>query len=360
MPNGMGTTNTTGNITQSQRKCLHGAANYISPPYGMCTTAYASRKKVLFIQKSPISWHPQRHIMNRYLNRLQKIIKKGKRKMKIVLHEQTKQDLVSYMASSHGPLILYGKHGMGQEETAEKIARELLGIAESFRLLSTHPDYYEIRPENGMIRTGQMIQLQEWCCYKAAEADKKVILIYGAEQMNPNAQNSILKLLEDGTDSHIIVMISQGPLLETIHSRCHIIHFQKIPQKQMEDMLAKTCQGLGMQEQKTLGILADGRYGLLQELLKKRDSLKWAQTYLDTLTGFKERKELLDTLHTIREKDKRYIYDTLKEEGSLTLFFELNLSMFGNALRIQAGILSSDAYAGHLARQYGTEEIMNI
>lgn len=280
--------------------------------------------------------------------------------MRMVLNEQTKQDLAGYMASSHGPLILYGRHGMGQEETAEEIARELLGMAESCRFLGTHPDYYEIRPENGMIRTGQMEQLREWCCYKAAEAARKVILIYGAEQMNPNAQNSMLKLLEDGTGSHVIIMISQRPLLETIHSRCQTIHFQEIPQNQMEGMLAEACPGLEMQEQKTLGILADGRCGLLQELLEKKDSLKWAQTYLDTLAGFKERKELLDTLHAIREKDKRYIYDTLKEEGSLTLFFELNLSMFGNALRIQAGILPSDAYAGHLARQYGTEEIMNI
>lgn len=280
--------------------------------------------------------------------------------MKTALHEQTKQDLMNYMASSHGPLILYGRHGMGQEEIAEKIAKKLLGNMEYCRSLDAHPDYYEIRPENGMIRIGQMEQLKEWCCYKTADATKKVILIYKAEQMNPNAQNSMLKLLEDGTDSHIIIMMSERPLLETIHSRCQTIYFQKIPQEQMESMLTETCPQIEMQEQKMLGLLADGRNGLLQELLQKKHSLAWAQPYLDTLTEFTERKELLETLHAIREKDSKYIYDILKEEGNLALFLELNLSMFDNALRIQAGILPPNIYAGHLARQYKTEEIINI
>ena len=280
--------------------------------------------------------------------------------MRMELHEQTKQDLVNYMASSHGPLILQGRNGMGQEEAAEKIARELLGMPQCGRSLGTHPDYYEIRPENGMIRTGQMEHLREWLCYQAVEAARKVILVYGAEQMNQNAQNSMLKLLEDGTDSHIVIMVSQHPLLETIHSRCQAIHFREIPQERMESMLAEACPGLGTQEQQTLGILADGRCGLLQELLEKKDSLGWAQAYLDALAGFRDRKELLEALHAVQEKDKNYIYDDLKEEGGLSLFFELNLSMFGKALRIQAGLLPSDAYAGHLAKQYGTEEITDI
>lgn len=54
------------------------------------------------------------------------------------------------------------------------------------------------------------------------QARRKVYVIAPAETMNPNAQNALLKVLEDGPDYASFLLIAENPmsLLETIRSRC--------------------------------------------------------------------------------------------------------------------------------------------
>lgn len=58
------------------------------------------------------------------------------------------------------------------------------------------------------------------------EADRKVYIIQDAGTMNPAAQNAVLKLLEEppGFVSLILVCDSPDQLLETVRSRCVLLH----------------------------------------------------------------------------------------------------------------------------------------
>lgn len=280
--------------------------------------------------------------------------------MKLVLNKQTEQEINNYMASSHGPVIFYGSHGMGQEEIARQTAGDLLNLPEYGLSADKHPDYYEVHPENGMIRTGQMENLREWCAFETERAAKKVILIYKAEQMNLHAQNAMLKLLEEGTDSHTILILSERPLPETVNSRCQIVNFRKISPEQMKQLLAEIKPQMDSQKQKMLEIMADGKCGLLQDLLEKESFLAWMSAYFKTLQTFQERRELLEVLHAVQEKDREYACNILKEGENLRLFLEFNLCLFGNALYTGLGILKPDICSGHLAKQYKTEELLNI
>jgi DNA polymerase III, gamma/tau subunits len=278
--------------------------------------------------------------------------------MDIILHEHTEHELKNYLLSAYGPLILYGRRGMGQEEAARQIAKTLLGIPSQYRSLETHPDYYEMHPEDGMIRIGQMEKLHGWCRYASISAPQKVILIFSAGLMNINAQNSLLKLLEDGSSCHIIIMVSQKPLLKTIQSRCRTIFFQEPPPEQTESFLCQAAPSLKGRPKKALGIIADGRCGLIPELLEKPDFLNFMGEYFETLAHFKERREILETLHAVREKDSRYIYDVLGADGDMELFLTSNLSLFANALYEKPG--SAEAYSKHIADTYNTKELINI
>ena len=303
--------------------------------------------------------------------------------MELLLNEQTKRDLYRYLRSSHGPLILYGKKGRGQIAAAKMIAEKLL--LGKYPSLEEHPDYYEVTPENGMIRIGQIALLHQWCRYAKAD-EKKVILILNAELMNVNSQNSLLKLLEDGTESHTVIMVSSHPLLETIQSRCQAILFQKPSKQQIKDYLNKIAPQLDDQEKNTLKLLADGSYETIQELVppyapkrktecqtddspvhprnseqtKKADFLSWMQVYFQSLCTFEKGREILESLHAIQEKDHKYIYDVLKEEDALMVFLEANLSYFSNTLYGKIGAIEMEPHTKLTADKFHINELCNI
>ena len=72
------------------------------------------------------------------------------------------------------------------------------------------------------IRIEQIRKLQERLAFRALEAKHKVALIITAHAMNANAQNALLKTLEEPPRDTVLVLVSSAPdkLLPTIRSRC--------------------------------------------------------------------------------------------------------------------------------------------
>ncbi len=81
------------------------------------------------------------------------------------------------------------------------------------------------------IRIYQVRQLQERLSLRALEARHKVVLFIGADAMNPEAQNALLKTLEEPPRDTVLVLISSSPdkLLPTIRSRCAKATFGPLP-----------------------------------------------------------------------------------------------------------------------------------
>ena len=102
-----------------------------------------------------------------------------------------------------------------------------------------HPDVYRVEPQGagrlipiGVFRdrdTGE--GLLKDLSLKPNEADRKVVLIDDAHTMNFDAQNCVLKTLEEPDEHSIFLLVTARPdaLLETILSRCQIIRFAPLP-----------------------------------------------------------------------------------------------------------------------------------
>ena len=149
-------------------------------------------------------------------------------------------------------LIFAGPVGVGKATTARALARLFLcenpkgedscGKCESCRVLDAgnHPDYHVITKE--LIRyhdkTGKSKgielsinvlrpELIEPAGRKAVMGRGKVFVIEQAELMNPQAQNGILKTLEEPAGRTLLVLLTDGPtsLLPTIRSRCQTVRF---------------------------------------------------------------------------------------------------------------------------------------
>jgi len=91
-----------------------------------------------------------------------------------------------------------------------------------------HPDYYEINKDaNESIKIDEIRELQERIIEKPITSLKKVYVINNAEKMTVEAQNCLLKTLEEPPEFITIILVSnnENTILTTIKSRCTKVAF---------------------------------------------------------------------------------------------------------------------------------------
>ncbi len=90
-----------------------------------------------------------------------------------------------------------------------------------------HPDIIRVSllEDKREIVVGQVRQLRSEAYIRPNEADRKVFIIDDAQTMNENAQNALLKVLEDGPQylSFLLLTENAQQLLSTIRSRCETL-----------------------------------------------------------------------------------------------------------------------------------------
>ena len=91
----------------------------------------------------------------------------------------------------------------------------------------------------------------------------RIVLVDGAEAMNRNAANSLLKLLEDPPERAIWLLVSHAPgrLPPTIRSRCRRLDCQPLDDRIVEDLVLKALPALASNRRHALVALADGSIG---------------------------------------------------------------------------------------------------
>ena len=93
-----------------------------------------------------------------------------------------------------------------------------------------HEDFIMVqRSDNKQsILAGQIEELQEKLIFKAF-GDKRVAIISEAHLMNPQAQNKLLKTLEEPADGTVLILLADNKesLLPTILSRCSCYYLQE-------------------------------------------------------------------------------------------------------------------------------------
>ena len=98
-----------------------------------------------------------------------------------------------------------------------------------FRHIGDHPDLYWVDKgsEGTRVRIGQIRATQKALRLAANEGGYRVLVIADAEWMNQEAQNSLLKLLEEPPDRTCLILASSStaPLVATIRSRCQKLRF---------------------------------------------------------------------------------------------------------------------------------------
>ena len=103
---------------------------------------------------------------------------------------------------------------------------------------------------------------------------RKVFIIRDAEAMVPQAQNALLKTLEEppGDTTLILTVSRKNALLSTIISRCCSLDFTALPRPALEKLLE--AQGLPLDEAASLSSLSHGSLKKASDLLRLFERLK--------------------------------------------------------------------------------------
>jgi len=157
--------------------------------------------------------------------------------------------------------LFYGPEGVGKKLAAIELAKALNCLSpagacagcESCRKIEAriHPDFFLVEPEKrtpasreAVIRIERIRELQKKLAYMPYEGRNKVALIDGAEWMNPQAANTLLKTLEEPPRATILVLTAVNPfqLLPTLVSRCQGIRFGRLPAEVILTILEKDLE----------------------------------------------------------------------------------------------------------------------
>lgn len=95
---------------------------------------------------------------------------------------------------------------------------------------ANHPDLYRLSPAGNYLKVDQIRELGQRLSLKPHEAKVRVAIIEAAHTLNPEAGNTLLKVLEEPPEKTLFILLARqaSELLPTIVSRCRHIRFNPI------------------------------------------------------------------------------------------------------------------------------------
>jgi DNA polymerase-3 subunit delta' len=199
-------------------------------------------------------------------------------------HEPAESEILAAIASGklHSGWLLTGPEGIGKATLAYRMAATLLAGDPAPTRLGLPPDHPDARlirsgahPRLFVLRRGlddrgnlrsvitveEARSLRSFFGLSAADGGRRVVLVDSADELNPNAANAILKLLEEPPARATLLLVSHQParLLPTIRSRCRTLRLHPLAPQDLAQALSSI--GLSTDQPEALAELARGSVG---------------------------------------------------------------------------------------------------
>lgn len=216
-------------------------------------------------------------------------------------HEKIEAQLLELFNSKRMPhgLVFSGPKGIGKATLAYRLARFILKHGQAdvsqdtlfpsdltpattldvgqdepvFRRVASggHPDIFTIernydaaknRLKSG-VEVADIRKVAPFLRMKASSGGWRVVIIDDADTMNRNAQNALLKILEEPPENTLLILVTHraGALIPTIKSRTRRIDFTPLNDRQIKEILHKYDPHIGAGDADMLCTLAEGSAG---------------------------------------------------------------------------------------------------
>lgn len=186
----------------------------------------------------------------------------------IIGNNEIKKNLKALIDSntvSHS-YIFSGISGIGKFLFAKEFAKAILCLNSEERPCehckacegfdnSNNPDITIIDEHDESIKTEQIKKMTNEVLEKPIQSSKKIYIINNCENMTKEAQNSLLKTLEEPPEYVIMLLITNNEnlLLNTIKSRCIKIQFNKLSDEEIQEYFYKNSEKINNKMLKTFG-----------------------------------------------------------------------------------------------------------
>lgn len=232
-------------------------------------------------------------------------------------------------------VLLSGQLGLPLLEDAYYLACELLSTTKD--RLSIHPDFLFVdRGKDKSIGVEKVEEILSKGSLKPSISNKILILIDAIDTMTEQAQNKLLKLLEDSEHVLLVATSYSNNVLHTIKSRMRIISYHPYT----KDDFYNYCNRNNISNPEMLFYVTGGCPGLIDSYSGAAKIMK------QVVDSFNKEKplEILSVLHLVKENDRDN-------------FFSVYPQLVGNLYRL-IGRLCADAI--HNSAPYNKKQLLTV
>jgi DNA polymerase-3 subunit delta' len=211
-----------------------------------------------------------------------------------------------------GSFLFFGESQVGKFTFADRLTRDLEKNPNvpSERLI--------ISSEEKKIGIDSVREIKKFIRSKPLTSKYRCIIIDGADNMTPEAQNATLKIVEEPPSYGLLIFIASdyGSLLPTLVSRLRRIYFPRVPKKDIASWLIEK-KGLSIEEADSISLLCFGHPGFALEILENKD--KKTKEITEIPKKFNSNREFsefvkiwLSRLYNNKDKDSALLKNILK------------------------------------------------
>ena len=210
------------------------------------------------------------------------------------------------------PLTHPNIHFVYPVTTSDKVKSKPISsnyLAEWRSFLETTPygsinDWYElvgVGNKQGNIGVEEANDVVSKMSLKAFNGGYKVMIVWMAEKMNSMCANKLLKLIEEPAKKTVIILVveDEEQLINTIRSRCQVVHLNPLSEETIKNSLIEMHQAEDGLAQ-SIAHQSEGSYSRALELLKQEpDDLKfeaWFIAWVRTAFQAKSNKQSINNL----------------------------------------------------------------
>ena len=191
------------------------------------------------------------------------------------------------------------------------IARRMLQLAEPRHFLLRRGANDKETALSQVITVDEVRKMKSFFALSAADGGRRTAIIDAVDEMNPNAANALLKLLEEPPENVTLFLISHQParLLPTIRSRCRELRLSPLGPQDLADALTQAGGDIDPKDRTALAELSGGSVGEAFRL-----------TNLDGLKYYTALTRLFSTLPRLDRPQALALADLASARGATEIF----------------------------------------
>ncbi|MFH1111654.1 MAG: AAA family ATPase [Patescibacteria group bacterium] len=195
---------------------------------------------------------------------------------KVIGHELAQNYLLNSLKSNNltHAYLFTGHRGVGKT-TLVKFFIEHLFKTQRDLAFESNPDILWIKQNEGKkdIIIDQIREIIDFIKLKSWVGNFRIVVVEGADKLNQEASNALLKTLEEPLPRSILILITNNlhKLLPTIISRCQVINLTPVNENLMRGWLAK--ENLPKKEVENIIHLSQGNPGRAWDAIKNKNNL---------------------------------------------------------------------------------------